>query len=224
MNDPKLKAWLWFAVNLGLIALALFLSAGTLAYWRAWIFLAVVAVSSIPLTLYIINNPLLLGNRTKAGPVAEQRPVQKIIVLCLVVTMIAAFVVPGLDRRFGWSNVPPWLSAAGDVLVVVAIWMAYRVFKENSFGSATVEVAKDQRVISTGPYAIVRHPMYSSAAAYFVGAPLALGSFWGLIPALLAILGLVVRLFDEERFLAENLAGYTDYCAKVRWRLAPGIF
>ena len=224
MKNPKLKAWLWFAVNPGLIALALFLSAGTLEYWRAWIFLAVVAVSSLPLTIYITNNPLLLENRSKGGPLAEQRPIQKIIVLCLVVAVVAAFVVAGLDRRFGWSNVPPWLSATGDVVIVVAIWIAFRVFKENSFGSATVEVVQDQRVISTGPYAIVRHPMYSSAAAYFIGMPLALGSFWGLIPALLAILGLVLRLFDEESFLSDNLTGYTEYCAKVRWRLAPGIF
>lgn len=199
-------------------------TAGTVRYWQAWVFLGLSAVSSIPLTLYIINDPVLLENRTKVGPTAEQRPVQKIIVLCLGLPFLAAFIVPGLDHRFGWSNVPPWLSICGDVLILVAIWMAFRVFKENSFGSATVEVVEDQRVISTGPYAIVRHPMYSSAAVYFVGLSLALGSYWGLIPALLAILGLVSRLFDEERFLAENLAGYTEYCAKVRWRLIPRIF
>lgn len=224
MNDPKVKAWLWSVVSLVLIAVALFLAAGTVRYWQAWVFLGLSAVSSIPLTLYIINDPVLLENRTKVGPTAEQRPVQKIIVLCLGLPFLAAFIVPGLDRRFGWSNVPPWLSICGDVLILVAMWMAFRVFKENSFGSATVEVVKDQRVISTGPYAIVRHPMYSSAAVYFVGLSLALGSYWGLIPALLAILGLVLRLLDEERFLAENLAGYTEYCAKVGWRLIPGVF
>ena len=131
---------------------------------------------------------------------SEQRPFQKIVVLWLVLLMSAAFIVPGLDRRFGWSNVPPWFSIAGDLLILVSMWMSLRVFKENSFGSATVEVAKDQKVISTGPYALVRHPMYSSAAVYFIGLPLALGSYWGLIPALLAILCLVLRLFDEERF------------------------
>jgi len=100
----------------------------------------------------------------------------------------------------------------------------FLVFKENSFGSATVEVRKGQTVISTGPYAIVRNPMYSSAAVYFIGVSLALGSYWGLIPVLLTILGLVLRLLDEERFLAKNLTGYTEYCAKVRWHLIPGIF
>ena len=223
MNDPKAKAWLWSVVSLVLIALALFLAAGTVRYWQAWVYLGVMAVSSIPLTLYITNDPILLENRIKVGP-TEQRPIQKIIVLCLGVPLLAAFIIPGLDHRFGWSNVPPWLSICGDLLILAAMWTAFRVFKENSFGSATVEVAKDQRVISTGPYAIVRHPMYSSAAVYFIGLSLALGSYWGLIPALLAILGLVLRLFDEQRFLAENLAGYTEYCAKVRWRLIPGIF
>jgi protein-S-isoprenylcysteine O-methyltransferase Ste14 len=104
------------------------------------------------------------------------------------------------------------------------MWAALRVFRENAFGSATVEVVEGQKVISTGPYAIVRHPMYASAAVYFVGASLALSSFWGLIPALLTILGLLLRLLDEERFLAQTLPGYADYCARVRWRLIPGLF
>lgn len=223
MNNRKLKAWIWFVVNLAVIALALFLAAGTVRYWQAWVYVWVVALSGIPLMLYIINDPRLIENRTKVGPAAEQRTFQKIVVLGLVPLMAAAFIVPGLDRRFGWSNVPSWMSVTGDLLILAAIWMSLRV-KENSFGSATVEVAKDQRVISTGPYAVVRHPMYSSAAVYFIGLPLALGSYWGLIPTLLAILCLILRLFDEEKFLAKNLTGYSDYCAKVRWRLMPGIF
>jgi protein-S-isoprenylcysteine O-methyltransferase Ste14 len=145
-------------------------------------------------------------------------------VLCAGVPAIAAFIVPAIDRRFGWSSVPPWLSIAGDLLILIAMWMVYRVFKENSFGSTTVEIANDQKVISTGPYAIVRNPMYASAAVYFVGISLALGSYWGLIASVLTILGLVWRLFAEEKFLAQNLPGYTEYCAKVRWHLIPGIF
>jgi protein-S-isoprenylcysteine O-methyltransferase Ste14 len=104
------------------------------------------------------------------------------------------------------------------------MWMVYRVFKENSYGSATIEIPQDQGVISTGPYAIVRNLMYSSAAVYFIGMSLALGSHWSLIPAILMIVGLIWRLFDEEKLLAENLPGYPDYCAKVRWHLIPGIF
>jgi protein-S-isoprenylcysteine O-methyltransferase Ste14 len=224
MKNPRVKAWLSLIVSSAIIGLALFLSAGTIRYWQAWVYLGVGAVSSVPLTLYIVNDPILLQNRTKAGPAAEQRPTQKIIVLVAGLPGIATFVVPGLDHRFGWSSVPPWLCIAGDLLILLGMWMGYRVFKENSFGSATVEIGKDQRVISTGPYAIVRNPMYSSAAVYFIGMSLALGSYWGLIPAILTILCLVWRLFDEEKFLAENLIGYREYCANVRWHLIPGVF
>jgi protein-S-isoprenylcysteine O-methyltransferase Ste14 len=224
MRDPKTKAWLSLVVSFALIALALFLSAGTIQYWQAWLYLAVGVVSSVLLTQYIVNDPILLENRTRAGPAAEQRLTQKIIVLVAGLPGIATFIVPGLDHRFGWSSVPPWLSIAGAVLILLSMWMVFRVCKENSFGAATVEIGKDQKVISTGPYAVVRNPMYSCAAVYFIGMSLALGSYWGLIPAVLTILGLVWRLFDEEQFLTENLPGYREYCAKVRRHLIPGVF
>jgi protein-S-isoprenylcysteine O-methyltransferase Ste14 len=216
--------WLQVVMISVVIGLALFLAAGTISYWQAWVYLGIGAVSSVLLTLSIMKDPILLENRTKAGPTAEKRTIQKIIVLCVGIPAIAAFIVPAIDRRFGWSSVPPWLSIAADLLILIAMWMVYRVFKENSFGSTTVEIANDQKVISTGPYAIVRNPMYASAAVYFIGMSLALGSYWGLIASVLTILGLVWRLFDEEKFLAQNLPGYTEYCAKVRWHLIPGIF
>ena len=216
--------WLEFVVIFVLMGFALFLAAGTFNYWQAWVFLGVGAVSSVLHTLSIIKNPILLENRTKYGPAAEKRTLQKIIVLCAGIPAIATFIVPALDRRFGWSNVPFWLSIVGDLLIIAGMWMVFRVFKENSFGSATVEIVNDQKVISTGPYGIVRNPMYASAAVYFIGASLALGSYWGLIASILTLLGLVWRLFDEEKFLAQNLPGYAEYCAKVHWRLIPGIF
>ncbi|MBV8138902.1 MAG: isoprenylcysteine carboxylmethyltransferase family protein [Deltaproteobacteria bacterium] len=224
MKNPRTKIWLETVAISVLVALALFVSAGTIDYWQAWTYLGVSAVSSVLVILFISKDPILLENRTRAGPTAEQRTIQKIIVLCAGLPAIAAFVVPGLDRRLGWSNVPWWLSILGDILIIVAMSMVFRVFKENSFGSATVEVAKGQRVISTGPYAVVRNPMYANAAVYFIGMSLALGSYWGLIASALTILGLVWRLFDEEKFLAKNLPGYAEYCAKVRWHLIPGIF
>jgi protein-S-isoprenylcysteine O-methyltransferase Ste14 len=138
--------------------------------------------------------------------------------------MFAMYIVPGLDRRYGWSRVPSWLCVAGNLLIVVSMWMVDRVFKENSFGAATVQVIEGQKVISTGPYAIVRNPMYSGAAVYLVGLALALGSYWTLIAAVLVILGLVWRLFDEEALLRRELPGYVEYCAKVRWHLIPGVF
>jgi protein-S-isoprenylcysteine O-methyltransferase Ste14 len=224
MKNQKIKAWLSLVVSFIVIALAIFLAAGTIDYWQAWVYLAVGAVTGVPLILLITRDPLLLENRTSGGPIAEQRPIQKIIVLCTALPGIAAFIVPGLDHRFDWSRVPLGISLVGDLLIVLSMGLVYQVFRENSFGSATVEIRKDQQVISTGPYAIVRNPMYASAAVYFVGMALALGSYWGLLAALLTTLGLVWRLLDEEAFLARNLPGYPDYCAKVRWHLIPGIF
>jgi protein-S-isoprenylcysteine O-methyltransferase Ste14 len=222
--NPKAKLWFSLVIGLVVIALALFLSAGTFNYWQAWIYIGVGAVTSILLGLYINKDPVLLEGRSKAGFSPEQRPLQKIIVWSLMPVWVAAFVVPGLDRRFGWSSVPPWLVIVGDLLILLSMRMVYQVFKENSFGSATVEIQKDQKVVSTGPYAIVRNPMYASAAVYFIGMSLALGSCWDLIPAALIVLGFVMRLLDEEKFLAQNLPGYAEYCAKVRWHLLPGIF
>jgi protein-S-isoprenylcysteine O-methyltransferase Ste14 len=224
MKNPKAKMWFGLVITSVLIGLALFFSAGTIDYWQAWVYLGVNAVCSVLLTLSVIEDPILLESRTRGGPTAEKRPIQRIIVWCMGIPAIAAFIVPGLDRRFGWSSVPSWLSIVGELLIIVSLGIVYRVFKENSFGSSTVEIAEGQKVISTGPYAIVRNPMYASAAVYFIGMPLALGSYWGLIASFLTILGLVWRLFDEEKFLAKNLPGYTEYCAKVRWHLIPGIF
>jgi protein-S-isoprenylcysteine O-methyltransferase Ste14 len=224
MKNPKAKMWLKLVVTLIVMGFVLFLVAGTLNYWQAWIFLGVGAVANALLTLSITRNPTLLENRSKYGPAAEKRTTQKIILLCAGTPALATFIVPALDRRFGWSNVPSGLSIAGDLLVLAGLWMVFRVFKANPFGSATVQVTNDQKVISTGPYATVRNPMYASAAVYLMGVSLALGSWWGLIAAILTIFGLVWRLLDEEKLLAQDLPGYTDYCAKVHWHLIPRVF
>ena len=224
MKNPKAKLWLGFVMAFVFIGLVLFLSAGTIDNWQAWVYLAVTAGASVLPTLAITQDPILLESRTNGGPTVEQRPIQRIIVVCSGLAAIAALIVPGLDRRFGWSRVPLWLSVAGDLLIIASLWLVYRVFKENSFGATTVEIARGQQVISTGPYAVVRNPMYSSAAVFFVGTSLALGSYWGLVASVLTILGLAWRLVDEEKLLAQNLPGYTEYCAKVRWHLIPWIF
>jgi protein-S-isoprenylcysteine O-methyltransferase Ste14 len=172
----------------------------------------------------MLKDPVLREGRTKLGPLAEKRLIQKIIVALSGLPGIALFMVPGLDYRFHWSTVPFGLTLAGDVLIFVSMWMVYRAVKENSFGWATIEVSENQKVFSAGPYAIVRNPMYASALVYFIGMSLALGSYWSLLPAALTTFGLVWRLFDEEKFLSANLSGYKEYCAKVRWHLVPGIF
>ena len=113
---------------------------------------------------------------------------------------------------------------AGDVLSALCFCICHLVYKDNSFASATIEIAQGQTVISTGPYAIVRHPMYTGGSLLFIGTPLALGSYWGLLVLPITLPALLWRLFNEERLLAKNLPGYPEYCAKVRWRMIPRIF
>ncbi len=121
-------------------------------------------------------------------------------------------------------DVPLYGVLAGDVLVAIGFYFIFLVYRENTFTSATIEIAADQKVISTGPYAIVRHPMYASGMLYILGTPLALGSYWGLVPLAAMLPFLIWRLFDEERLLSEQLPGYTDYQQKVRHRLLPGLW
>src|SRR5262249_20252735 len=137
---------------------------------------------------------------------------------------IALLVVPGFDHRFRWSAVPFAVVVAGDILVVIGFYLISLVYRENTFTSATIEIAENQKVISTGPYAVVRHPMYASASLYLLGTPLALGSYWGFVPIAAMMPFLIWRLFDEERLLAENLPGYVEYQKRVRHRLVPFIW
>jgi protein-S-isoprenylcysteine O-methyltransferase Ste14 len=210
------------AVVMGLFV---FVPAGTIRYWQAWIFLCVYFGASVLVTIYAMRkDPKLLQRRMSGGPTAETEAAQKVIMSILSAAFIACLVVPALDVRFGWSRVPVYLVVTGDVLVVVFFYVASLALRENTFASSTIEVAADQRVISSGVYAFVRHPMYLGGLALFIGMPLALGSYWGLLAFFLALAALIWRLLDEERFLARNLNGYAEYCAKVRWRLIPGIF
>jgi protein-S-isoprenylcysteine O-methyltransferase Ste14 len=160
----------------------------------------------------------------RGGPTAEKEPTQKIIMLFVSLGFIGLIAFSAFDHRFAWSHMPPYVAIAGDALVVLG-WLAiFFVFKENTFTSATVELAPDQRVISTGPYALVRHPMYAGALVMLLGIPIALGSWWGLLVIVAMMPALIWRLSDEERFLARNLPGYVEYQNKVRYRLIPLVW
>jgi protein-S-isoprenylcysteine O-methyltransferase Ste14 len=208
-----------------LMGLLLFIPAGTARYWQGWSYLAVFFGAAILLTLYLAkNDPALLQRRLRGGPTAEKEASQKIIMSFASLGFIAMLVLPALDFRFKWSSVPLYLVIAGDLLMALGYYIVFRVYRESSFTSATIEVAADQRVISTGPYAVVRHPMYAGSFLYLAATPLALGSYWGLLPLLVIMPSVIWRLFDEERFLSKNLPQYAAYCAKLRWRLIPGVF
>ena len=219
------RAWFGIASLAVAMALVLFLSAWTIDYWQAWVYLGVFFGASIPMTLYLMkNDPALLRRRLRGGPTAEKRKPQKIAMLFASIGFVGVLVVPSLDHRFGWSNVPLFAVIVGDVLTALCFYITFLAYRENSFTSATIEIAQDQTVISTGPYAIVRHPMYTGGLLVFLGTPLALGSYWGLLAFGAALPALIWRLLDEEKFLKESLPGYADYCREVCWRLIPGIF
>ncbi len=207
------------------MAALLFVPAGSLDYWQAWTFLTVYFVSSLAITLYLMKeDPALLQRRMKGGPFAEKEPVQKIIMSFASVGFVALIVVPAFDRRFAWSHMPSFAAVAGDILVGLGWLAVFFVFRENSFSAATIQLAPDQTVISTGPYALVRHPMYAGGLVMLLGVPIALGSWWGILVFVAIIPALIWRLLDEEKFLARNLPGYLEYKNQVRYRLIPLVW
>ena len=214
-----------FVALAAVMAAALIAPAATLAYWQAWLYLAVFFTSVTVITLYLWHaDPALLERRVAAGPLAEPDPSQRVIQSLAALAFIALFVIPGLDHRFGWSTVAAAASVLANVLVAIGFWIVFRVFRVNTFTAATIDVARDQAVISTGPYGVVRHPMYAGALLLVAATPIALGSWWGLIAFLALAAVIVLRLQAEEQFLMRNLSGYADYRRRIRWRLVPFIW
>jgi protein-S-isoprenylcysteine O-methyltransferase Ste14 len=203
----------------------LFLPAGTLDYWEAWVFAGVFFACSAAIGIWLlIKDPKLLERRMNVGPTAEKEPAQKIIAMLTLLSFAGLGVVPALDHRFGWSDVPTSFVILGNILIALSYIAFYFVLRENTYAASTIQVEENQRVISTGPYALVRHPMYTGALILMLGIPLALGSWWGLLLLIPGLAVILWRLLDEERFLSENLAGYTEYKNRVRYRLVPFVW
>jgi protein-S-isoprenylcysteine O-methyltransferase Ste14 len=214
-----------FIFLFAVITIVFFGLAGSLGDGRAWSMLAVFFGCAGVITVWLwFRDKALLERRVKAGPGSEPDPTQNIVQALAGLVFLATFAAPGLDRRFGWSHVPLIVSLAGDGTIAFGFLIVFFTFRANTFTAGTVEVAEGQRVIDSGPYAVVRHPMYAGALIMIAGIPLALGSWWGLIPAALFVPVLVWRLIREEAFLAANLAGYGDYRNRVRYRLAPSVW
>jgi protein-S-isoprenylcysteine O-methyltransferase Ste14 len=225
MSNLNIRALRASLVGIFAMVALLFLPAGTLDYWQAWLFMAVFVGASGAITAYLaIYDPRLLERRMSAGPRAEKEKSQKIIMFFAMVGFIALLVFPALDHRFGWSLVPAYLSLVGDVLIALGFLFIFFVMRKNSYAASTIQIADDQKVVSTGPYAYVRHPMYAGALPLLVGTPIALGSWWGLFALVFFMPALLWRLLDEEQFLHKNLPGYTEYAQKVRYRLVPFIW
>jgi protein-S-isoprenylcysteine O-methyltransferase Ste14 len=225
MDPLRVKAFSGLAFMTLVIGVFLFVPAWTLDYWEAWVYLFVFSGSCAIVTLYFLKHDTeLITRRVKAGPTAEREKTQKVIQSLANVAFILGILLPGLDHRFQWSQVPFSLVLASDIFVLLGFIAVFFVFKENTYTSAIVEVDPDQKVISTGPYRLVRHPMYAGALVMFLFTPVALGSFWGVLGTIPLIVLIIFRLLDEEKFLAEHLSGYKEYCNTTRYRLIPRIW
>jgi len=213
---------LFFAL---ILVACLFLPAGAWSYWQGWVFLAVFELCTQAFGVYfLINDRKVIERRVRVGSTAEREPVQKLISALIITIFIAASIVPAFDHRFGWSPVAPTVSILGDALVAFSFLIFCFVLKANRYAASTIQVEEGQPVISSGPYAFVRHPMYAGALVLIAGIPLALGS-WAPVAIVMVVLPVLIwRLTDEERVLQRDLPGYADYMRRVPYRLVPHIW
>jgi len=215
------KAYSVPAVIMVVMALVLFLPAGSIQYWQGWIWWSIISAMTVYITAYFIRrDPGLLSRRMKVREKEEQPGIIKL----LSFVSLLVFVVPGFDFRFHWSAVPVWLVIAANAAVFMGYLLIFLTFRQNSYAATIIQVEAGQQVISTGLYAIVRHPMYAGLLIIQLFSPLALGSYWALIFSLLFIPPLVFRIRKEEELLLRSLPGYADYCAQTHYRLLPLIW
>ena len=211
-----------FVSGIVVIGACLFWPAGTLNYWQAWTWLAALFIPmGVSLVYLVRSNPELLERRTRTN---ETRPEQRLIIAASTLYFLVIFLLPGFDKRYGWSQAPVWLVLLADLVVVAGYGLYILVLQTNSYASRVIEVEQGQKVITTGPYALVRHPMYLAMILLMSATPLALGSFWAFLPSLGLIPLLAIRAKDEEKLLTKELAGYSEYLQKTRFRLFPGIW
>jgi protein-S-isoprenylcysteine O-methyltransferase Ste14 len=226
MDRNQIKSvWLRQSIFIPIFFALLLVPAWSLNYWQAWVYGVVFMVTTTAIGIYFLKrDPRVVERRMRVGPAAEREPAQKIIMTLVLGGFVLLLVVPGFDHRWHWSSVPAWLVLAADAFVVLGLLGTAVVVRQNSYAASTITVEAGQPVISTGLYAIVRHPMYSSALVMTAFTPLALGSYWGLLSVIALIPAMAWRLIDEERFLKQNLPGYDEFCRGVRYRLIPRVW
>ncbi len=221
---PRLKkiAFVRMLLGLSFFGLLFFLPAGTFRYWQAWTYMTILFVPGTgAVVCFFKRDPELLERRMRAR---EKEPAQKRIFLFYLPLSLAALVVPGLDRRFDWSSVPVAVVIISDVIIILGYCLFVRVLLENRYASRIIEVEQGQQLVTTGPYAVVRHPMYVAVSVMILFSPLALGSYWAMIPGALVMIPLIARIHYEEKALLNELEGYREYTLRTRYRLIPGVW
>lgn len=222
MQKLKAKVIKMFGLAPIILGVIFFVPAGSFRFWEAWLYSVVIIIPMIFVVVYFLkNNPQVLESRMKYK---EKELQQKKIIIIGNILFFIAMILPGLDYRFGLSDIPAVIVFSSDAMVLAGIFIYFLVLKENSYASRIIEVQEGQKVISTGPYAIVRHPMYSAVCIMYLFTPIALGSYWAVIPMLFIIPIIVLRILNEEELLKKDLPGYTEYITKTRYRLIPFIW
>ena len=211
-----------YILSLLFVCTLLFVPAGTLKFWNAWVFIQALFIPMLFVMIYLlIFDPELLQKRIKTR---EKERTQKVYLVFSIITSFLTYLIPGLDYRYHWSSVPPWLVILATVIMLAGYFLFFMVMKQNSYASRVIEIQKDQKLIDTGLYSLVRHPMYTAGSILFCATPLVLGSYYALIPVLFFPVLLIVRALNEEKVLKINLAGYEEYMKKVKYRLIPFIW
>jgi protein-S-isoprenylcysteine O-methyltransferase Ste14 len=218
---PAIRNTLIGVIVLGAV---LCLLAGRFNYWQAWVFAVLFMFLTNSQGVYLgIKDPELLERRKNVAAEGESRA-QKIFIIVGFLADACLLLFSALDHRFGWSQMPVFVSVVGDALLVFSFFLYYLVFRENSYAASSIQTFDGQKVISTGPYALVRHPKYVGDLFLVISIPLALGSWWGLVFIALVIPALAWRILDEEKLLKKDLPGYVEYTQKVRYRLVPYLW
>ncbi|MBU0591123.1 isoprenylcysteine carboxylmethyltransferase family protein [Candidatus Micrarchaeota archaeon] len=216
------KTILAFMAAFLFLSIFFFVPAGTFDYWQAWVYIAILIIPVAFVMVYFLkNDPEFLERRFRTK---EKEARQAAIIKFSIIVFLIAFLFPGLDKRFGWSYVQTEVVLIADLLVFLSYMLIFLVFRENSHAGRTVIVEKGQKVISTGPYSVVRHPMYLGVLVMYLATPVALGSYVSLIPFLFIVPVLVLRILNEEEVLRRDLLGYNIYCEKIKYRLLPFVW